>query len=147
MALGYGMINSAFGIATEIDIEEAMYGVNSLRDKLMLISIITLLLTLTSNIFTVTIGQRSTKFMHRSKEELEKIIEQRTADLQQRERAMWELYEHAPVAYATLNVSGEFIKHNCAFAQLFKRPREIFTSLNWQDFVAPEFYVHQIFSN
>lgn len=134
-----------FGIATEIDAEEAMLGVNSLRSKLMLISFVTLLLTLTSNIFTVTVGQRSTKYMRRSKEELERIVEQRTIELQQRERSMWELYEHAPVAYATLNSQGEFIKHNCAFAQMFKRPREIFTSLNWQNFVAPEHYVHQIF--
>ncbi len=137
--------NYGFGIATEIDAEEAMLGVNSLRNKLMLISFVTLLLTLTSNIFTVTVGQRSTKYMRRSKEDLEKVVEQRTAELHQRERAMWELYEHAPVAYATLNATGDFIKHNTAFAQLFKRPREIFTSLNWQNFVAEEYYVHQIF--
>jgi PAS domain S-box-containing protein len=139
--------NFGFGIATEIDVEEAMLGVNSLRNKLMLISFITLLLTLTSNIFTVAVGQRSTKYMRRSKEELEKVVEQRTAELHQRERAMWELYEHAPVAYVTLNTRGEFVKHNSAFAQLFKRPREVFTSLNWQDFVAKEHYVHQIFQS
>ncbi len=134
-----------FGIATEIDASEAMLGVNSLRNKLMLISFVTLLLTLTSNIFTVTVGQRSTKYMRRSKEELRKIVEQRTAELHQRERALFELYEHAPVAYATLNCQGQFIKHNCAFAQMFKRPREVFVSLNWQDFVAPAHYVHKIF--
>lgn len=134
-----------FGIATEIDINEAMQDVNALRNMLMVISFVTLLLTLTSNIFTVTVGQRSTKYMRRSKEELKKIVEQRTAELHQRERAMWELYEHAPVAYATLNCQGQFIKHNRAFAQMFKRPREIFVSLNWQKFVAPEHYVHQIF--
>ena len=137
--------NYGFGIATEIDVTEAMLGVSSLRNKLMLISIVTLLLILTSNIFTVTVGQRSTKYMRRSKEELERVVELRTAELHQRERAMWELYEHAPVAYATLNAKGMFIKHNCAFAHLFKRQREIFPSLNWQDFVAPEHYVHQIF--
>lgn len=134
-----------FGIATEIDVNEAMHDVNSLRNKLMLISFVALLLTLTSNIFTVTVGQRSTKYMRRSKEELKKIVEQRTAELHQRERALWELYEHAPVAYATLNCQGQFIKHNCAFAQMFKRPRETFVSLNWQNFVAPRHYVHKIF--
>ena len=133
------------GIATEIDASEAMLGANSLRNKLMLISFVTLLLTLTANIFTVTVGQRSTKYMRRSKAELRKIVEQRTSELQQRERAMFELYEHAPVAYATLNCEGQFIKHNCAFAQMFKRPREVFVSLNWQNFVDPEHYVHKIF--
>jgi PAS domain S-box-containing protein len=135
------------GIATEIDAKEVMSSVDSLRNKLMLISFVTLLLTLTSNIFTVRVGQRSTKYMRRSKEELEKVVEQRTAELHLRERALWELYEYAPVAYATLNATGDFIKHNCAFAQLFKRPREIFTSLNWQDFVATEHYVHRIFQS
>jgi PAS domain S-box-containing protein len=139
--------NLGVGIITEVDAHEAMLGVNSLRDKLMLISFVTLLLILTSNIFTVNVGQRSTKYMRRSKEGLEKIVAQRTAELHQRERAMWELYEHAPVAYATLNATGDFIKHNCAFAKLFKRPRDIFTSLNWQDFVADEYYVHQIFQS
>ncbi|WP_172820649.1 ABC transporter substrate-binding protein [Cognaticolwellia beringensis] len=134
-----------FGIATEIDADEAMKGVDSLRNKLMLIAFITLLLTLTSNIFTITVGQRSTKYMRRSQEELEKQVAHRTAELHQRERALWELYEHAPVAYATLDAQGMFIKHNCVFAQMFKRPRETFTSLNWQNFVAPAHYVHQIF--
>ena len=134
-----------FGIATEIDTDEALIGVNILRNKLMLIAFITLLLTLTSNIFTLSVGQRSTKYMRRSKVELEQLVVKRTAELHQRERALWELYEHAPVAYATLNADGVFIKHNFAFAQMFDRPRELFTTLNWQNFVTPEHYVHQIF--
>jgi len=134
-----------FGIATEIDVNEALLGVNSLRNKLMLIAFITLLLTLTSNIFTISVGQRSTKYMRRSKAELEQQVAKRTAELHQRERALWELYEHAPVAYATLDPQGLFIKHNVAFAHMFKRPRETFTTLNWQNFVAPAHYVHQIF--
>ena len=136
-----------FGIATEIDTDEALIGVNRLRNKLMLIAFITLLLTLTSNIFTISVGQRSTKYMRRSKADLEQLVVKRTAELHQRERALWELYEHAPVAYATLNADGVFIKHNFAFAQMFKRPRELFTTLNWQNFVTPEHYVHQIFKN
>jgi PAS domain S-box-containing protein len=134
-----------FGIATEIDAEEAMHEVNTLRNKLMVISIVTLLLTLTSNIFTVTVGQRSTKYMRRSKEDLEKLIEERTHELKHRERAMWELYEHAPVAYATLSPEGNFIKHNSAFSALFKRPRTEFETLFWQDFVDEDYYVHQHF--
>jgi two-component system sensor histidine kinase/response regulator len=134
-----------FGIATEINADEAMGGVSSLRNELMLIAVITLLLTLTSNVFTLTVGQRSTKHMRHSKAELEQLVAQRTAELQQRERAMWQLYEHAPVAYVTLNAQGEFIKHNVVFAQMFKRPRGTFSSLNWQSFVTPAHYVHQIF--
>lgn len=134
-----------FGIATEINTNEAMGGVNSLRNELMLIAFITLLLTLTSNVFTLTVGQRSTTYMRHSKAELEQLVAQRTAELHQRERAMWQLYEHAPVAYATLNAQGKFIKHNLVFAQMFKRPRGTFSSLNWQSFVAPVHYVHQIF--
>jgi two-component system sensor histidine kinase/response regulator len=134
-----------FGIATEINADEVMGDVRSLRNELMLIAVITLLLTLTSNVFTLTIGQRSTKYMRHSKAELKQLVAQRTAELHQRERAMWQLYEHAPVAYATLNAQGEFIKHNFVFAQMFKRPRGTFSSLNWQSFVAPAHYVHQIF--
>lgn len=134
-----------FGIATEIDVSEAMKSVNSLRNHLIIIAFVTLLLTLMSNVFIITIGQRSTKYMRRSQAELEKLVTKRTTELQQRERAMWALYEHAPVAYATINPRGEFVKHNCAFAQMFKHPRETFTTLNWQNFVAPEHYVHEIF--
>ncbi|AWB56652.1 ABC transporter substrate-binding protein [Colwellia sp. Arc7-D] len=134
-----------FGIATEVDVNEALLEVNILRNKLMFIAFITLLLTLIANIFTISVGQRSTKYMRRSKEELEQLVVKRTAELHQRERALWELYEHAPVAYATLNAQGMFIKHNLAFAQMFERPRETFTSLNWQSFVDPSHYVHKIF--
>ena len=134
-----------FGIASEIDTNEAIGAISALRNELMLIAVITLLLTLTSNVFTLKVGQRSTKYMRHSQAELEQLVGQRTAELQQRERAMWQLYEYAPVAYATLNAQGELIKHNVVFAQMFKRPRGTFSSLNWQSFVAPAHYVHQIF--
>lgn len=134
-----------FGIATEIDVDEAMQDVWLLRNKLMVIALITLLLTLTSNTFTITVGQRSTKYMLRSKEDLEQIVEQRTQELQLRERAMWELYENAPVAYATIDSKGHFIEHNSAFALLFKRPREEFTNLAWQDFTDEAHHFHALF--
>ncbi len=69
------------GIATEVDVDEALAGYYSLRMSLLIITGITLLLTIAALLITVMLGERVTQTMRRSKDELEERVIRRTKDL------------------------------------------------------------------
>jgi len=83
-----------------------------------------------------TTVNNKTAELHEVLASLEEKVEERTFELREREKSLWDLYENAPVAYATLAVDGVFINHNRAFADLLKKPRQAFDSQSWND-VAP----------
>ncbi|NQZ11897.1 MAG: transporter substrate-binding domain-containing protein, partial [Algicola sp.] len=122
------------GITTEIDVDEAMAGFHQMRINLLVVVSLTLLLTIASTLLTLTIGQRATRAMQKGKNELEDKVLQRTKALKSREESLWDLYEHAPVAYASVDPkSWAFVKHNVAFADLLGQNREAFAALKWHD--------------
>ena len=127
----------SIGMITEVDVEEAMHEFYLMREHLFIIAVVTLLLAISSSLLTVTIGQRATRFMRKSRDELEDLVEKRTTELHKREHYMWDLYENAPVAYASLSTDGIFLKHNLAFSRLLNRSRQSFQDIRWSD-ISPE---------
>lgn len=73
------------------------------------------------------------------------ITERKAAEkaLQEREGRLWDLYENAPIAYASIKRSGEFVKHNKAFADLLMIERVYIQNISWHDIIAPSFTEHQ----
>jgi len=69
------------GVASEVDVEEALAGYYSLRLSFLLITGITLVLTISALLGTLIIGERSTQVMRRARDELEDRVEKRTEDL------------------------------------------------------------------
>jgi PAS domain S-box-containing protein len=127
--------NLGLGIATEIDVAETMTDFELMQRQLLWVAVVTLLLSIASSLLTVTVGQRATRFMQRSNEELEEKVEERTVELSEREKRMWDLYENAPIAYVSLDSNGAIIKHNSAFSALLRRTRDSFDKMNWNDLV------------
>jgi|GEM_PF-507378 len=125
------------GMVTEIDRDEAMVNFDAMQQNLLITAIVTLLLAITSSLLTITIGQRATRFILKSRDELEEKVQERTIELREREERMWDLYENAPVAYASLSSDGTFQKHNLAFAELTGRDRADFEHLSWNE-LAPD---------
>ncbi len=125
------------GMTTEIDVDEALLGYYEMRLNLLVLISLTLLLAIASTLLTVTIGQRATRAMQRSKNELEGKVLVRTKKLKEREETLWDLYENAPVAYASIDPHNwHFLKHNSAFAQLLSQTREAFAVMSWHDLLA-----------
>jgi len=69
------------GMASEVDVEEALAGYYSLRLSLLLITGITLVLTISALLVTLIIGERSTQVMRRARDELEERVDHRTREL------------------------------------------------------------------
>ncbi len=76
------------GMTTEIDVDEALAGYYSLRLSLMVITGVTLLLTISALLLTLMLGERATRTMRRSRDELEERVEERTLALTKSEERL-----------------------------------------------------------
>ncbi|WP_394172693.1 PAS domain S-box protein [Thalassotalea litorea] len=121
------------GIISEIDYQEIQAGHDALRNTVtaVLISIL-VLFTLLGN-FSLRIMRTMNLRLNEANTRLEQRVEERTRDLTDRERRLFDIYEHSPIAYATIDPSGHFDKHNQVFAELTGYSRRAFDSLDfWQ---------------
>ena len=86
----------------------------------------------------VWIKQRANRALAASRYDLEKRVQERTADLARSEERLWDLYDNAPVAYFSLDtMDGSILKHNKAFARLLEYERMDFSRLRLSD-LCPE---------
>ncbi len=71
------------GITSEIDEDEALAGFYRLQASLLAIAGILLLLFISAIVFTLTLASRAAQAMGRSRNELEKLVDNRTSELKQ----------------------------------------------------------------
>jgi PAS domain S-box-containing protein len=81
------------GIATEIDVEEAMGGYYSLRRNLVIITGLTMVIAVAAVIITLLLASRATSVMRRTHNDLEQLVESRTAELAESEEKYRRLFE------------------------------------------------------
>ena len=126
--------NLDIGLATEIDISDAIAGFYETRRIVVVVYVVTVILSLLlmGVIFRVT--QRANKALANARDRLEVRVLERTEELKASEERMWDLYEHAPVAYFSVDPqTGAVLKHNKAFAHLFGYDRREFKDLALKD--------------
>ncbi|TAA45898.1 PAS domain S-box protein [Corallincola spongiicola] len=126
-----------FGVVTEIDRNEVLEGYLELRNIISVIIVCILLLCLMMALLIFWIGREVTQKLQQANAQLEHNVAERTSDLKDRENMLWTLYEYSPVAYASLNSDGGFIKHNAAFAELLGYDRHEFERLTWNNLLPP----------
>ncbi|MBM9520485.1 PAS domain S-box protein [Desulforhopalus vacuolatus] len=73
--------NLEVGIATEIDMDEAMSNCKYVRNILITVLGLTLLLSISATLLVLVLGQRASKLLARGKEDLEDMVAKRTAEL------------------------------------------------------------------
>ncbi len=122
------------GLATEIDISDAMAGFYETRRIVVVVYAVTVILSLLLMGVIFRITQRANKALANARDRLEIRVLERTAELKTSEERMWDLYEHAPVAYFSVDPqTGSVLKHNKAFAHLFGYERAEFEDLDLKD--------------
>ncbi len=122
------------GLVTEIDKSEALAGFNSVKNNLLIVIFVTLFLTFLATLLSVTMGQLVARSMAKTKKELEKRVTERTAELKEREARLEDLYQNAPIAYASIDPKSWMVqKCNHAFVRLLGENYNDFEGLNWQN--------------
>ncbi len=107
------------GFATEIDRNEALSAYRKARNTTGIIIFFTLTIGAFLTSISIWIGRVANKSLIRTKDELEEKVKHRTAKLSERERYLFELYDKAPVAYASIAFDTDIVeKHNAAFREL-----------------------------
>ena len=124
-----------FGIVSEITLKEAQKNYISFQRIVYSMFAVVVLLVCIIFMSSVWLGRRIHEQLKGVNDKLEDRVKTRTIELQERETRLWDLYEHSPVAYASLDIKGNFIKHNLAFAQLTGREREEFARLTFNDVI------------
>ncbi len=121
------------GLVTKIDESEALAGFKNIRNNLFIVIFVTLFLTFLATLLSVTMGQLIARSMAKTKKSLEKRVQERTAELKERESRLEDLYQNAPVAYASIDpISWTVQKYNHAFLRLLGEHYNSIEGLNWQ---------------
>ncbi|MEJ1371936.1 MAG: response regulator [Candidatus Sedimenticola sp. (ex Thyasira tokunagai)] len=106
------------GIATEIDVDEALDGYYAQRRSLLIVAGVTLLLSIAATLLTIMLGERATRVMRRTQEELAERVEERTRELSDSESRFRTLFEGSIDANMLLDEKG-FFDCNSATLDLF----------------------------
>ncbi|VAW47275.1 sensory box histidine kinase/response regulator [hydrothermal vent metagenome] len=133
------MPDLGMGLITEIDESEALAGFHNIKNNLFVVVFVTLFLTFVATLLSVTMGQLVARSMKKTKQELEKRVFERTAELKEREARLDDLYQNAPIAYASIDPkSWKVQKYNHAFLRLLGDAYNEFEGLNWQTLLEGE---------
>ncbi|MFT5704124.1 MAG: two-component system sensor histidine kinase/response regulator [Shewanella sp.] len=124
-----------FGIVSEITLKEARKNYISFQRIVYSMFAVVVLLVCIIFMGSVWVGRRIHEQLKAVNDKLEDRVNTRTMELQERETRLWDLYENSPVAYASLDIKGNFIKHNLTFAKLTGREREDFAHLTFNDVI------------
>jgi len=120
-----------FGVITEVGLNDAMKGYEGFRNIILGVMGATVPLCLALAVIVFTISRRANLQLAQANELLEHRVVQRTTELETRENRLWDLYENAPIAYASIDDNGSILKHNLAFAKLTDYTRQDFKNITW----------------
>jgi PAS domain S-box-containing protein len=127
------------GLASEIDVTDALGTYYYTRDIVQLVLVLTTLLSLTLAGIILFVSRRANRSLAEARDKLEVRVEERTTKLKDSEARMWDLYENAPIPYFSASAKdSSIIRHNKALAKLLGYERRDFSYLNVSSFVVEE---------
>jgi len=132
-------INDVRGV---LEIQFPIYQVVNIVNTLLFRNFLLLALLIFSSIVLFFLVVRITR---NNEQVLQKRLKESTKELSEREQRLSDLYENAPIAYASINVNNwTFLKHNIAFSSLLGYQAEQFSELSMHDLIIKEKDISQL---
>ena len=128
------------GVATEIDVAEALGGYHAQRRNLLIVTGLTLLLAIAATLLTITLGERATRVMRRTQERLEERVEERTRALKKSQERQELALKGGELGFWDVDLeSGETVV-NQRYREVFGLPGERMTvdRGEWIDVIHPD---------
>ena len=107
------------GLTTEIDVAEALAPHNSMKTNIIATGVSALVLAMVATLIALSVGQRATSFMKRSKDELEAEVLSRTEELRKSKDQFKNLLESTPDPMIVANAKGGILMINNRALELF----------------------------
>ena len=112
------------GIASEIDVEEALGDYLSLRMNLLIITGITLFLSVAALLLTLLIGERATRAMRCARDELENRVKERTVALKESQERQELALKGGELGFWDVDLATGKTVVNRRYADIFGFPKE-----------------------
>ncbi|MBT3907080.1 MAG: transporter substrate-binding domain-containing protein, partial [Rhodospirillaceae bacterium] len=113
------------GVATEMDVEEAMADHAALRFNLIAISTVALVLAVGATLFTLLLGQRAHSSLTKARDELEDRVVERTLELANKEAQLRLAMDNMPGGMVLIDSEQNFLLFNQQYSELFDFPDDL----------------------
>ncbi len=107
------------GLTSEIDVTEALSTYFTMRNTTLIITGITLFLFVGATMFVLVLGERTNRFLIKSKEDLEVKVLERTTELEQANERIQSIVETALDAIITIDSKQNIVLFNPAAEKVF----------------------------
>lgn len=122
------------GFATEIDAEEALLPVTTLRNTLLLIVGLTLTLSVGAALFTLALGERASRALLRAKEELEERVVERTREVQEQRDLIKAVMDSMTVGVVAFDKDLKLIAWNDKYLEVRGYPEDmVYAGASFED--------------
>ncbi len=126
------------GLATEIDVEEALNLFYFIRLAAIIVLGFTLLIIIGSILFTLSLGEKANVALLKSKDELEERVELRTTELNNEKSLLGSLINAIPDLIFYKDTNFKFLGVNKAFEEQIGFKKEDFIGKTDRDFIPEE---------
>jgi PAS domain S-box-containing protein len=118
------------GLATEIDVKEAMSSHYQVRRTVFGVLGFTLLLSVGAVLLVLILGERTSQALRKSQNELELRVQERTAELRESEIKLRTIFEKSPLGILHIGKDGIVLDCNDRHAEIMGSSREIIIGMN-----------------
>jgi len=111
--------DSGFGVASEIDAQEALSPYRTTKTILFVVLGLTVFLAILLTAVSLWLGRKASRVLIKARDELEDRVEERTAELREAQKHFQQLLEAAPDGFIAVDVEGKIVLANDQTESLF----------------------------